>query len=199
MRTRPTVPHSVTSPLRGFGLTTAMAWRRPRWTSAGATPASRWSRVDARSSSAFWNHRLALALASSDGIMSRMVRQAGAWGEAGLCCGGRGSQGRRSGAGGGLRGTRSIRPSSKEGACSSNSRGTEEASRGCTRSAQPSKRVSPPRDALEQRGDGSLVPADHALEGAPRRSSAFVGRPMGHALRGGGAEVELGAVGGGVW
>ena len=57
----------------------------------------------------------------------------------------------------------------------------------------------PPRDALEQRGDGSLVPADHALEGAPRRSSAFVGWPMGHALRGGGAEVELGAVGSGVW
>ena len=35
-------------------------------------------RMDVRSSSAFWNHRSALALASSDGIMSRMVGQAGA-------------------------------------------------------------------------------------------------------------------------
>ena len=57
----------------------------------------------------------------------------------------------------------------------------------------------PPRDAPEQTGDESLVPADHALEGAPRRSSAFVGWPMGYALRGGGAEVELGAVGSDVW
>ena len=57
----------------------------------------------------------------------------------------------------------------------------------------------PPRDALEQRGDERLVLAEHALEGAPRRSSAFVGWPMGHVLRGGGAEVELDAVGSGVW
>ena len=37
----------------------------------------------------------------------------------------------------------SRRSSSKEGACSSSSRGTEEASSGCTRSAHPSRRVSP--------------------------------------------------------
>ena len=57
----------------------------------------------------------------------------------------------------------------------------------------------PTRDALEQGGDESLVLAEHALEGAPRGSGAFVGWPVGYALSGGGAEVELDAVGSGVW
>ena len=141
---RPTVPHSVTSPLRGFGLIDGNGLAATTVDVRWGGPAASWSRMDVRSSSAFWNHRLALALASSAGITSRMVGQAGAWGEAGLCCGGRGGQGRRSGAGGGLRGMLSSRSSSEEGVCSSNSRGTKEASRGCTRLAQPSKRVSPP-------------------------------------------------------
>ena len=163
---KPTVPHSVTSPLRGFGLTDGnglaattvdVRWGDPRLllVSGGREVVERVPESP-----------LGLSPSSSDGMMSRMARQAGAVIEGGRVL----EQFAR------YRGGRPeaalVGPTVQEGV--------------------------PPRDALERRGDGSLVQAEHAPEGVPRRSSASVSRPMGHALRGGGAEVELGAVGGGV-
>ena len=54
------------------------------------------------------------------------------------------------------------------------------------------------RDAFEQRADESLVLSQHALEGAPRGSGAFIRWPVGYALSRRGSKVELNAVGGGV-
>jgi hypothetical protein len=75
----PTVPHSVTSPLCRLGLTDGNGLAAAAVDVGRGDPRRQlWSRIDVRSSSAFWNHSSALALASSDGIMSRMVGQAGA-------------------------------------------------------------------------------------------------------------------------
>ena len=163
---RPTVPHSVTSPLRGFGLTNGNG--------LAATT------VDVR-----WGDPRLLLVSGGREVVERVPES-----PLGLSPSLIGRDDVEDGEAGRRRHRRRAR-----------ARAIRAVPRGRPEAALVGPTVQegvPPRDALEQRGDGSLVQAERALEGVPRRSSAFVGRPMGHALRGGGAEVELGAVGGGV-
>ena len=136
----PAVPHSVARPLGCLGLADGDGL------AAGAIDAGRGNPGGELVSNRgeVCERGLEPSLGLSPGLlgweMSRTVGQAGGSGAAGFCSGGRGSQGRRRGAGGGLRGMPST---SKEGACPKSSRGPEEASSGCTRSAHPSRRLSP--------------------------------------------------------